>query len=453
MRVTLAAAVLTTLSCLSLGTACSESGAAVVASPIDAQDDLEARRGAEEDARLVRDGRDVFRFDTFGDEVFWTGALQLDRAIAGAAHGGVGPGLSPRAALGAGLKVDRQALPHAVQEALLAGAVDLDDPAVTLDLLRRDAVVGVKGTFDRAGRLTAVGIQCALCHSTVDDSLAPGIGRRLDGWPAQDLNVGAIVSLAPNLQPVADLISLAGPTVDVPTLKAVLATWGPGKYDAEVFLDGKALRPDGGAAATIIPPAFGLAGVNLTTWTGWGTVTYWNAFVANLEMHGQGTFRDARLDDAARFPIAAKAGFGHVTSSPDLVTPKLAALHRYQLSLPAPRPPEGSFDRSAATRGAAVFAGAGDCARCHVPPLFTEPGENLHSPAELGIDDFQAQRSPTGAYRTAPLRGLFTHGKRGYFHDGRFATLEAVVDHYDAHFGLGLSAAQKGDLVEYLKSL
>jgi len=331
--------------------------------------------------------------------------------------------------------------------------VDLDDPAVTLALLQADAVVGVKGTFDGAGKLTAVGVQCALCHSTVNDSLAPGIGRRLDGWPNQDLDVGAIVSIAPNLQPVADLISLAGPTVDVPTLKAVLGTWGPGFYDASVFLDGKALRPDGGSAAVRIPPAFGLAGVNLTTWTGWGTVTYWNAFVANLEMHGQGTFHDPRLDDAARFPIAAKARFGHVTSSPDLVTPKLAALHRYQLSLAAPRPPEGSFDEAAAARGQSIFSGQADCARCHVPPLFTEPGQNLHSPAELGIDDFQAQRSPTGAYRTAPLAGLWAHSRRGFFHDGRFATLEAVVEHYDRQFALALTAAQKADLVEYLKSL
>jgi hypothetical protein len=287
----------------------------------------------------------------------------------------------------------------------------------------------------------------------VDDSLAPGVGRRLDGWPAQDLDVGAIVSMAPNLQPVADLLSLAGPAVDVPTLKQVLAGWGPGRYDAEVFLDGKALRPDGGVAATLIPPAFGLAGVNLHTWTGWGSVTYWNAFVATLEMHGQGTFHDARLDDATRFPIAARARLGHVTSSPDLVTPKLAALHRYQLSLPAPRPPVGSFDAAGARRGEQVFAGAGQCARCHVPPLFTEPGQNLHTAEEMGIDDFQAQRSPSGAYRTAPLSGLFTHGKRGYFHDGRFPTLDAVVDHYDRHFGLALTAAQKADLVEYLKSL
>jgi hypothetical protein len=444
----LAVSLLLTLA--ALVAACQRPGEAV---PVD-DPELEALRAAEADLRLRRDGRDIFRHDTFGDEAFWTGALHLEQAVGGAAApGGSGPGLSPRAALGVGLKVDRQSLPHRVQEALVAGQVDLDDPAVTLDLLRRDAVVGLKGTFDRGGRLSALGITCALCHSTVDDSLAPGVGRRLDGWPNQDLDVGTIVSLAPNLQPIADLLSLAGPTVDVPTLKAVLGTWGPGMYDASVFLDGKALRPDGGSAAVRIPPAFGLAGVNLHTWTGWGSVTYWNAFVAILEMHGQGTFYDPRLDDAERFPIAARAGFGHVTASPDLVTPKLAALHRYQLSLAAPRPPEGSFNRVAAGRGRAVFEGPGACARCHVPPLFTEPGQNLHTPEEMGIDGFQAGRSPTGAYRTAPLAGLSAHSRRGFFHDGRFPTLEDVVDHYDGHFGLALTAAQKADLVEYLKSL
>lgn len=456
MRLALTAVTAATLSLLSpacskYGDPASATGLAPAASRRGGADD--DRPEAEPLRRLLREGRETFRYETFGDEAFWSGTLGLHRAIAGAALGGVGPGVSPRTALAVGLKVDRDALPQPVQEALLAGQVDLDDPAVTLALLRLDAVLGVKGTFDASGRLSAVGIQCALCHSTVDDSLAGGIGRRLDGWPAQDLNVGAIVSLAPNLQPVADLISLAGPTVDVPTLQAVMGGWGPGKFDAEVFLDGKALRPDGKPAATLIPPAFGLAGVNLHTWTGWGSVPYWNAFVATLEMHGQGSFFDPRLDDAARFPIAARAGFGHVAASPDLVTPKLAGLHLYQLSLPAPRPPEGSFDGAAAARGREVFAGPGACARCHVPPLFTEPGHNLHTPAELGIDSFQADRSPTGQYRTAPLAGLFTHGKRGYYHDGRFATLGAVVDHYDTWFGLRLGADQKADLVEYLKSL
>ncbi len=193
--------------------------------------------------------------------------------------------------------------------------------------------------------------------------------------------------------------------------------------------------------------------MNLHTWTGWGSVTHWNAFVANLEMHGQGTFFDPRLDDAARFPVAAAHGFGHVRSDPDLVTGKLADLHLYQLALEAPRPPDGSFDAAAAARGEKLFGGAARCAGCHVRPLFTEPGWNLHTPDELGIDDFQASRSPDGRYRTTPLRGLWAHARRGFYHDGRFATLADVVDHYDRTFGLGLTADEKSDLVQYLKSL
>jgi hypothetical protein len=218
-------------------------------------------------------------------------------------------------------------------------------------------------------------------------------------------------------------------------------------------MDGKAFRPDGRSAATLIPPAFGLAGVNLHTWTGWGSVTHWNGFVANLEMQGQGTFFDPRLDNAAKFPIAAIAGFGDVRNDPDLVTSKLAPLHVYQLSLPAPRPPRGSYDAAAARRGKALFSGKADCARCHVPPLFTEPGWNMHRPDEIGIDSFQADRSPDGHYRTAPLAGLWTHSKGGYYHDGRFPTLQSVVSHYNRVLSLGLTAAERRDVVEYLKSL
>jgi hypothetical protein len=247
------------------------------------------------------------------------------------------------------------------------------------------------------------------------------------------------------------LVSALG--VDEETVRTVLRSWGPGKFDAALLLDGKAFRPDGGSAATLIPPAYGLAGVNLHTWTGWGSVTHWNAFVANLEMQGQGTFYDPRLDDPDRFPLAARAGAGHVRNDPDLVTPKLAALQFYQLALPAPTPVAGSFDAQAAQRGEAVFAGAARCASCHVPPLFTEPGWNLHRAEEIGIDDFQSSRSPEERYRTAPLRGLSAHAKGGFYHDGRFATLAAVVDHYDSFLGLGLSAAQRADLIEYLKSL
>src|SRR4051812_48855230 len=295
---------------------------------------------------LAEQGRQTFRFDTFGDEDFWGGTLRLHEAIEGAAHGGTGPGVSPATALAVGLKVDVDALPLAVQNAIAAGQVDLNSPDTTLALLDLNAVVGVTGFKDGNGGLKSIGIQCALCHSTVDNSFAPGIGHRLDGWPARDLNVGAIIGLAPNLQPFADELG-----VSTDTVRAVLASWGPGKFDAQLALDGKAFQPDGRSASVLIPAAFGLAGVNLNTSTGFGSTTYWNAFVANLEMHGKGNFVDSRLDDASKFPVAAKNGFGHVKSEIDLITPKLAGLHEYQLSLPAPRAPEGSFDKAAAKRG------------------------------------------------------------------------------------------------------
>jgi cytochrome c5 len=397
--------------------------------------------------RMLAEGKQTFRFDTFGDEVFWTNALQLHRAIAGANLGGVGPGVSPATALGVGLKVDVDALPQSLLSQLKHGRVNLNDPATTLALLRLDAVVGLKGTVNESG-LQSIGITCALCHSTVDDSFAPGIGHRLDGWANRDLNVGAIVALSPNLQPIADLLG-----VDVATVRTVLLSWGPGKFDAELFLDGKAFRPDGKSAATLLPPAFGLAGVNLHTWTGWGSVTHWNAFVANLEMHGQGTFYDPRLNDPVKFPIAAREGFGNVRSNPDLITAKLPALQFYQLAIPAPPAPPGSFNAAAAARGATLFNGVAKCSTCHVPPIFTEPGWNMHTPAEIGIDAFQADRSPDRRYRTSPLKGLFSHQKGGFYHDGRFATLLDVVNHYNTFFGLGLTDQQKADLVEYLKSL
>jgi hypothetical protein len=396
---------------------------------------------------LFEEGRQTFRFDTFGDEAFWGDALQLHRAIAGEKLGGVGPGVSPRTALAVGLKVDEAALPASLKDALRKGQVDLDDPATTLTLLELDSVVGVKGFFDGRGRLTSMGITCAFCHSIVDDSFAPGIGRRLDGWPNRDLNVGAIVSLAPNKKPITDLLG-----VDEATVNAVLAAWGPGKFDAELFLDGKGFRPDGKTAAVLIPPAFGLAGVNLHTYTGWGSVTYWNAFVANLEMHGQGRFFDPRLNDPVKFPIAARAGFFDVRNEPDLITPKLAALEFFQKGLVAPTPPKGSFDKAAAMRGERIFEGKGKCANCHVPPLYTEPGWNLHEPEEICTDSFQADRSPDERYRTTPFRGLFAHSKGGFWHDGRFPTLEAVVDHYDGCLSLGLTGREKGDLVQFLKS-
>ena len=295
-------------------------------------------------ARMLNEGRQTFRFDTFGDEAFWGGALDLHLAIEGAQFGGVGPGLSPRAALGLGLKVDVDALPAGLVKQLRQGRVNLDDPAVTLALLRHDAVLGVKGFFNENDGLRSVGITCALCHSTVDNSLTAGIGHRLDGWANRDLNVGEVVALAPDLSPFSSLLG-----VDQDTVRAVLRSWGPGKFDAELILDGKAFNPQQVSngvvtgtnvpGATLIPAAFGLAGVNLHTWTGWGSVTHWNAFVATLEMHGSGTFFDPRLNDPAKFPIAAANGFGNVRNTPDLITPKLPALHLYQLAIPAPAPP------------------------------------------------------------------------------------------------------------------
>jgi mono/diheme cytochrome c family protein len=241
--------------------------------------------------------------------------------------------------------------------------------------------------------------------------------------------------------------------VDVPTVKQVLLSWGPGRYDAELDKDGKAFRPDGKQAGTLLPPAFGLAGVNLHTWTGYGSVTYWNAYVAVTQMHGSGTYFDARLNDAGQFPVATRSGSWNVRGTPDQVTAKLAALHFYQLSIPAPKPPAGSFNAQAAQRGKALFEGKANCASCHVPPLYTEPGNNLHAPSEIGVDAFQADRSPTHAYRTAPLRGLWSHQQGGFYHDGRFATLKDVINHYDSSFKLGLTDPEKDDLVQHLLSL
>jgi hypothetical protein len=393
--------------------------------------------------RMLEEGKRVFRFDTFGSEEFWGGKLRLHESIAG---------VSPKAALGLGLKVDAEALPAQLVAQIKAGKVDLDSPATTSALLKLNAVVGVTGFFNPDGKLRSIGIQCAICHSTVDDSFAPGIGKRLDGWGNRDLNIGAIVATAPNLQPFSDLLG-----VDVATVKSVLNSWGPGRYDAELNMDGKAARPDGKPAATMMPSAFGLAGVNQHTWTGgWGTVTYWNAYVANTQMYGQGTFIDSRLDDAKQYPVAAKAGWGRKRDAKDLITAKLPALHFYQLAMPVPKAPPGSFDGRAAERGKMLFNGTAKCATCHVPPIFTEPGHNLHTAEEIGIDSFQADRGPERRYVTTPLRALFDTQKihkGGFYHDGRFATLADVVEHYNGFFKLNLSDQQKRELIEYLKSI
>jgi mono/diheme cytochrome c family protein len=370
-----------------------------------------------------QEGKAIFRFDTFGDEQFWTDVLRMHEVI---------PTVDPATALAVGLKVDVDALPAEVIAALRAGDVDLTDPAVTVELLRLDAVVGLKGVVNEAGQLTKVGVTCALCHSSVDDSFAPGIGKRLDGWAATDLDVGAVVALSPALDEAT---------------KAEFRTWGPGMYDPRHHaFDGANIIPlNTPSVPIVIPPIYGLKGVGFETFTGDGPISYWNSYVGVGQMGGRGNFADPRI------------GL-FITQTPDLVTPKLAALLDYQLSLRTPKPPSGSFDRAAAGRGRALFRTRARCSTCHQSPLLTDvlsgPDRRvpfLHEPAEVGMDPTYAARSATGKYRTTPLRGLFQHAP--YFHDGSAPDLQAVVNHYDTLFGLGLTARQKADLVEYLKSL
>lgn len=401
-------------------------------------------------ARLLKEGRETFRYDTFGDQAFWGGQLRLNQTIAGAANGGIGAGLSPATALQLGLKVDVDALPASVKQALQQGKVDLSDPAVTLLLLKLNSVVGVQGFFNDTGKLTSVGITCAICHSTVDDAFAPGIGKRLDGWPNQDLDVGQIIAFAPNLQPFADELA-----VDQATVRKVLTSWGPGMFNAELNLDGKAFKPDGTPYVTKIPAAYGHLGESEHTWTAsFGDVTYWNAYVANLEMHGIGNFNDSRFNDPVKYPVAARTGQYRVRNKVDLITPKLAALQYYQLSLTAPTPSPRSYDPAAARSGKAIFNGQGGCSGCHMPNLFTDAGFNVHTGQELCIDNLQASRGPSGGgYVTPQLAGLWARSKLGFYHDGRFPTLLAVVDHYNECHKLQLTSAQEHDLVQYLKSL
>jgi len=395
-----------------------------------------------------REGRDVFRYETFGDEAFWGGRLGLHRAIAGAANGGVGAGVSPATALALGLKVDVEALPRTLQNQLRRGRVDLNDPATTLALLKLNAVIGLTGFFDDAGQIASLGIQCALCHSNVDDSFAPGIGRRLDGWPSRDLDVGTIVSVAPDLSFFTDALGVSDAAV-----RSVLQGWGRGKFDAFLHLDGKAARPDGGPAAVLIPPLFSLQGVGLMTWNGFSGLNSWVPLVINLEMFGQGIFSDRRLANAAQFPIAAANGFSRVRNTPDLATPKLASLLTYVEAIETPPAPAGAYDPAAAARGELLFTGKARCSNCHVPPLYTLPGFNSIPATTIGIDSFQADRSPNLGYRPPPLRGVFTRQKGGFFHDGRFPTVNDVVAHFNEQFGLLLTPEEQSDLAEFVKSL
>ncbi len=422
---------------------------------------------------LLKEGQQTFRFDTFGDEKFLGDTLKLHRAIEGSNFGGVGPGVSPKTAPDVGLKVDVDALPSSLVDQIKQGKVDLDDPATTLALFKLNAVLGITGFFNNDGSLQSIGIQCSLCHSTVDNSFAPGIGHRLDGWANRDLNVGAIIALAPDLSAIVNQLKVVDAPIDAATVRTVLNSWGPGKFDAQLLFDGKAFRPDGKPAATLIPNAYGMAGYNMHTWTAdWGSVPYWNALVAVHEMGGIGNFHDPRLDDpqqfpdsAPRFPIAVALKKGHITvdADSDRVTKKLPGLHLYQLSLLGPKPTAGvDFDAAAASRGDELFGGKALCGTCHIEPLWTEPGWNAHKPEDIGIDSFQSDRSPGKAYKTMNLAGIFVRelginmkpeNKGRFYHDGRFATLLDVVNHYNRVLGLGLSDPEKNDLIEYLKSL
>jgi len=396
----------------------------------------------------LRSGKQVFRYETFGDEEFWGDKLKLHEAVAGDANGGVGAGISPATALALGLKVDVDALPQSLKQKLKKGRVDLNDPATTLALLKLNAVIGLTGFFDDAGKIASLGIQCALCHSTVDDSFAAGIGHRLDGWPSRDLDIGTIVAAAPDLSAISGLLGVSDDAV-----RTVLRGWGRGKFDAFVLFDGKVTRPDGGSAAVLIPPLFGLEGVGLVTWNGWSGIGSWVPLVITLEMHGKGAFSDRRLADATQFPIAAANHFDRIRDTPDRTTPKLAPLLAYVQALEPPTPPCGSYDEEAATRGEALFTGKARCSGCHVPPLNSTPGWNIVPPTTIGVDSFHADRSPNHGYRIPPLRGIFTRERGGFFHDGRFATLADVVGHFNTQFNLALSAAEQADLVQFLKSL
>ena len=368
------------------------------------------------DPALVARGLEIFRFDRFGNTTFWTDTLRMHEVI----QGTIGPGVSPNTALAVGLRVDSDALPESLKEAIAAGEVDLDDPATTVALLKLNAVLGVTGEVDASNTLRVVGVTCALCHSTVDNSFAPGIGRRLDGWPNRALNVGAIIALSPALTPAQ---------------RAVYESWGPGMYDPRFNIDGKNIP-------VVLPPAFGLRGVAREVYTGDGPVSYWNAYVAITQMHGHGRFVDERIGVAVNNP-------------PDLVSSKLPALRAYQFSLEKPRPVPGSFDESAAGRGRIVFEASG-CARCHMGEKFTDVNSGrLHAPSEVGQDSAYVARTATKLYRTTPLRGLWNPPllTGPYFHDGSAETLDDVVEHYVSLFNLSLSAQQKTDLVEYLKTL
>ncbi|HET9595785.1 MAG TPA: c-type cytochrome [Anaeromyxobacteraceae bacterium] len=386
---------------------------------------LGACGSSNDNSTQIADGKQIFRFDTFGDETKWTDTLHMEQVVST---------VDPKTALAVGLKVDSEVLPASVVSGIQDGSISLTDPATTLALIKLNAVLGVKGTVDTVNgkdTLTRIGFTCALCHSTVDDSFTKGIGKRLDGWPNRDLNVGAIVALSPAL------------ATDTAT-KAVFNSWGPGKYDPRFNLDGQ-------NGPQVIPPAYGLNGINKITATGDGDqISYWNRYVAVTQMGGHGTFSEPRTGVNVTNPPPPAA-------PDDQVSSKLPALQAYQLSLPAPTPPAGSFDAAAAGRGKTLFTGKAKCATCHSGAEFTDANTTLHDPSEVvsepepGGAPSYASRSATKKYRTAPLKGVWQHPP--YFHNGTAATLDDVVNTYNTKKSLGLTDPEKADLVQYLKSL
>ena len=377
------------------------------------------------DPQLVQQGQQVFRFETFGDESFWTDVLKMNEVIE--------TSVSPTTALSVGLKVDAEALPAAVVAGIQNGSISLEDPQTTLALIQLNAVVGIKGTVsnkpDGTLKLDRMGVSCALCHSTVDNSFAPGIGKRLDAYPNRDLNPGLIIAMSPAIDQAK---------------KDVYASWGSGKYDPRY-------NHDGLNNPTVIPPAFGLYGIPKAIFTGdgdvqhepAGPVAYWNRYVAVTQMHGHGYFEDARLNWSVDY-----------REGDDLVTDKLPALQAYQYSIKAPKPPAGSFDLAAAARGKVIFSGKAQCATCHSGPLLTDntiDGRLHPQSASVATDKDYVNRSATKQWRVTPLKGVWQHAP--YFHDGSAQTLADVVERYNQVKKLNLNTTEKADLTEYLKSL
>ena len=365
---------------------------------------------------LERQGREIFRDDTFGNERYWTDTAKLNEVVQ--------EDIQPLEALSLGLKVDMDRLnlfKFLIHNPFSTGG--------TKELLRQNAVVGVRAEV-KDGKITRIGITCALCHSTVDNALLPGIGHRMDGAPNNDLKVGQI------------LAKLASFSEDQ---KVILRSWPKGMYDPRFNFDGK-------STPLVLPPAHGLDQVENETFTAEGPLSYWNAYVAVTQMHGHGNFSDPRLGV-------------NIVKSPDMVTPKLKALAAYQHALAPPPPPGAHVNNRSARRGKVVFDA--NCGRCHVGGNLTDNNEGaipdvegeprprssgkLHDPSETGMSAAYAERTTTKKYRTTPLRGLWQHPP--YFHDGSARTLGDVVDHYDRVLKLNLSGGQKRDLREYLKSL